>query len=481
MSSGAEGSVACPHCRMDISADARFCLYCGESLSHVCLECGAPQRTDAKFCTRCGSVLPEGARVAEPPVPAPPATVVPDPPATPVSKLPATSVPDPPATPVPKLLEGQAPEPLASAVQHPATAVLEPSATIVTEPRPSSGPVRASRGGWATVLGAVAGAAIAGIVGFSLFHADTSQSVAPASRASPSATVSTQEQAPDPRSIDVQGFLDPGFRLVSTLYGDLDGDGVQEIVVHAVKPVGDGPAKDQVVDVLAWSNDEWTTLFAGDAAPLGASGMDVPDAVLRPATRHSGQWIDLLRLVDVDMDTHSDLVLSVGSFGASEGPTELWVISFADTSPRALFYEASTIGGSVSVRGSSLIFSTDFYAASDPPCCPSAGNMQTIRWDQDGGRLVIAHQSIMSLIAGAYVGPSECPALGLQSEGQVDGGGNWAVDGRDVYLTRNNQPTVRGSIAEVSQVGRSGLYNVTLHFDGREGCPTGTYHLSLGP
>ena len=49
--------MACPVCRSENPAGAKFCKDCGTRLSAACPSCGSPTLPDAKFCNECGSVL----------------------------------------------------------------------------------------------------------------------------------------------------------------------------------------------------------------------------------------------------------------------------------------------------------------------------------------------------------------------------------------------------------------------------------------
>lgn len=52
----AKQEVQCPDCRNEISADARFCPYCGHQqvITAQCANCGKNLPPNARFCSRCG-------------------------------------------------------------------------------------------------------------------------------------------------------------------------------------------------------------------------------------------------------------------------------------------------------------------------------------------------------------------------------------------------------------------------------------------
>ncbi|MBI2898903.1 MAG: protein kinase [Planctomycetes bacterium] len=52
-------SLACPHCRSENHADARFCLTCGKTLIESCPKCRKNVRAGARFCDACGTNIGE--------------------------------------------------------------------------------------------------------------------------------------------------------------------------------------------------------------------------------------------------------------------------------------------------------------------------------------------------------------------------------------------------------------------------------------
>ena len=50
--------TVCPHCGKEISDQAEFCMYCGNSLkqetNQICPNCGAVLKKDDSFCFQCG-------------------------------------------------------------------------------------------------------------------------------------------------------------------------------------------------------------------------------------------------------------------------------------------------------------------------------------------------------------------------------------------------------------------------------------------
>ena len=53
----AAGMTVCPHCKAQLSADAKFCDRCGTRLGRKCPNCGADVKQNSVFCSECGQKL----------------------------------------------------------------------------------------------------------------------------------------------------------------------------------------------------------------------------------------------------------------------------------------------------------------------------------------------------------------------------------------------------------------------------------------
>ena len=53
----AAGMIVCPNCKAQLSANAKFCDYCGTKLSRKCPNCGADVKLNSAFCSECGEKL----------------------------------------------------------------------------------------------------------------------------------------------------------------------------------------------------------------------------------------------------------------------------------------------------------------------------------------------------------------------------------------------------------------------------------------
>lgn len=55
----AKGTILCPNCKAHVSADAKFCIHCGQKLERewekgYCPNCGEKNGENSLFCTKCG-------------------------------------------------------------------------------------------------------------------------------------------------------------------------------------------------------------------------------------------------------------------------------------------------------------------------------------------------------------------------------------------------------------------------------------------
>ncbi|MCC6739745.1 MAG: protein kinase, partial [Planctomycetia bacterium] len=61
----APAMAACPFCKSENRADAKFCLNCGKTLHETCPKCSKPMRAQSKFCDSCGTNVSEWAAQAK--------------------------------------------------------------------------------------------------------------------------------------------------------------------------------------------------------------------------------------------------------------------------------------------------------------------------------------------------------------------------------------------------------------------------------
>ncbi|MGI8519721.1 MAG: serine/threonine protein kinase [Actinomycetota bacterium] len=183
------------------------------------------------------------------------------------------------------------------------------------------------------------------------------------------------DPVPDARSKRIGSLLRAGTSKTDVLYGDMDGEAPEEIVLASAEDPDD-PFSQRFIDVFAWSGSKWKKIF--DASRFVASGDDVP---LLGISRGDpgGNDIPFLRLIDFHSDGSEELVAAVQSFGASPGPLELHVLTQQGTRLKSAHREVTTRGGTVSQIGATIELTTGSYTPADVAlCCPSFETTKTI-------------------------------------------------------------------------------------------------------
>jgi hypothetical protein len=93
--------------------------------------------------------------------------------------------------------------------------------------------------------------------------------------------------------------------------------------------------------------------------------------------------------VDFAPDGGRELVVSVLTAGATEGPLEVWVLALEDGSFRTEVYERTARGGDLAVDGDRLILEFGVYRPGDPGCCPSLREHLVIGFDPESGGIAV--------------------------------------------------------------------------------------------
>jgi hypothetical protein len=177
-------------------------------------------------------------------------------------------------------------------------------------------------------------------------------------------------------------------------YGDLDGDGVEDIVVASVSKHGGAAAPQPFVDVFLFDgNGHWPRAWeATGPAPPGAVG--APVSVVLPAGATSlHQEVDTLGLVDTRGDGTAELVVGVLNLGAGPGPLDVWVIGFGPGGPVTEFWEETQQGGVLLTAGDTVRLQTPSFGPDDPSCCPSRIEHQTIGYDPSSNSVRVLERS----------------------------------------------------------------------------------------
>lgn len=204
-----------------------------------------------------------------------------------------------------------------------------------------------------------------------------------------------EEEPPSPARPEAESLVRGGAQPVAVRYGDLDGEGVEEVVLSSAsrKPNQFG-LPTPYLEVFAHRSDRWQRVFdaTGDAPP----GADAPDRMLEPAEPDVAvaQAVDLIEMIDFAGDGSSEIVAAIINAGAATGPMELWVVSMGSGDAFATeFYESTARGGLLDVLGNTLRFEFGVYRRRDPGCCPSVIETQTIGFDRSTGRIEVLERT----------------------------------------------------------------------------------------
>ena len=213
---------------------------------------------------------------------------------------------------------------------------------------------------------------------------------------SPSPVSPSPSAPPDPRSQALGPLLRPGTTPETVAYGDLDGDGVEDIALLQVAkhPPPGGVMAQEFLDVFTWDGSGWTrTWEATGPAPPGVSGE--PASVLNaPGDGVPDQVVDFLHVVDMAGDGTADLAVGVTNYGAGPGPMDVWVIGFGGGTPSTEFWEETQQDGTLLPDGAALRLQTPKFAPGDPACCPSGIEHQTIGFDPGTNGIGVLQSSV---------------------------------------------------------------------------------------
>jgi hypothetical protein len=171
--------------------------------------------------------------------------------------------------------------------------------------------------------------------------------------------------------------------------GDLDGDGVPELVMASVAetPSEFGlPAP--YLEVFAHREGEWRRVF--DATGHAPPGEGTPPAMLEPADEEFavGQSVDVLEVADLAHDGASEVVVAILNVGATAGPLELWIVGMSPAGDLLTeYYMRTERGGKVAVSGDRVAIEFGVYRRKDPGCCPSSFEVRTIGYDPQEGAI----------------------------------------------------------------------------------------------
>jgi hypothetical protein len=179
--------------------------------------------------------------------------------------------------------------------------------------------------------------------------------------------------------------------------GDLDGDGVEEIVVASVtQAAGETAFSTPHLEVFDHREGEWRRVFdAAGPAPPGPPG--TPPTMLEDGQGFVAQSIEVLELVDFAGNGTPEVVTAIASFGATTGPVGLWILSMApDGDMGTEFFRGTERGGEVTIQGNRVVFRFPVYRPDDPGCCPSRIEEQVIGLDGSTERIGVLERRRMN-------------------------------------------------------------------------------------
>jgi hypothetical protein len=105
------------------------------------------------------------------------------------------------------------------------------------------------------------------------------------------------------------------------------------------------------------------------------------------------QHVDFMALVDMAGDGSPELAVGVLNLGAGPGPLDVWVLGFDGDEPTAELWEETQQGGVLVAAGDTLRLQAPDYGPSDPACCPSRIEHQTIGLDPATGTVGVLEQT----------------------------------------------------------------------------------------
>lgn len=183
-----------------------------------------------------------------------------------------------------------------------------------------------------------------------------------------------------------------GTRPIWVRPADLDGDGVEELVIASVEQRRAGTVP--YLEVFSLGEGRWHRVF--DATGNAPPGAGAPEQMLIPPEEgFVSQSVRTLKIVDLAGDERPEIVAGIQSFGAAEGPLEVWVISMGtDGSLTTEFYHSSSRGGDVvRVRGNRVRFEFHVFRKDDPGCCPTFTDTLIIGWNPATGRIEVLERT----------------------------------------------------------------------------------------
>ena len=175
-------------------------------------------------------------------------------------------------------------------------------------------------------------------------------------------------------------MIPDGAKVVKTMYPDLDGDGVEDIVALSKRPTG-GVVRQPYVRAYIWHEGDWRTAFNPLLYPPEGEGATAEFLIQVDET--DAQNVSILETVDVDGDGADELVFGTRSL-EGDRIVRVWVLEFPERNAMVKYFvevagDASLVGGRILIDG------TVRDAIED--CCPSTQGEYTVSFDAEGATL----------------------------------------------------------------------------------------------
>ena len=182
---------------------------------------------------------------------------------------------------------------------------------------------------------------------------------------------------PSAEAVDVEDLIRTNARIERVLYGDLDEEPPDEILVHSTSPSEDGSTT--YVEVFAWNGPGWARVFDASETQYLPDGTPFTPV---PQNDQVDHIVGPVGLVDFHSDGAPEIVLAVTAVDTFGGPLTVYVLRWDGADIIALHTETTTRGGTVTLLGTSVRIVTGHYEDSDPLCCPSGEERIVIGgWD----------------------------------------------------------------------------------------------------
>jgi len=200
---------------------------------------------------------------------------------------------------------------------------------------------------------------------------------------------------PNAKDVPLDTILRPGTASDRVLYSDLNGDGIDEIVIssHARARTAIG-GQQPFLDVWSFTGQSFQRVFdATINRPIGAKG---PANMIQADQDVVSEAVSFVDLVDFRGDGKPEMVVGITSFGASVGPMDVWAISMRPDGFHEEFFTETTQDGTLTRSGDTEKLDTPFFRPNDPLCCPSKIEHDVIALNPSSDEIEIVSQTFTS-------------------------------------------------------------------------------------